>query len=447
MRTTHRKPAVYVLTSVLAAFTGLALWGTAMTFGAAGVADPRPAATETVVRAFYFAVNETIRSGDPAPLAEVVADELVVHGPAAAVVPDRAGLERYLASLHATSPDAEIQVEQVVVAGDQAIAYLAVHGGEQADVAGIPLAGRRAVWGTVDALRVVGHRVVEHWPGAGDLALMEPVQEFAPDPALAGEQALVLDRVILPPAARFESPGNGDVRLVYVESGAVEHTAMATEMPAASFNRAAILAYPPAGPPPSAPAPTGTLAAGDFVAVSSWTNTALRNTDVASASLLIVSVTQPDGNGRLPSSIIPYRPDRPQPPDAVGGGIGQNRTFDDGAVLQPLAGGVVTTMPEGPAVVAIGRMTLAPGAALPAFETAGPLLLTVDRGALGLSAAGDMAWVNRGVRGWSTHMEHGEVRSGHGAFLHAGTAVALQAHGSEPVVVTVVSVLPKGPAG
>ncbi|MGH2561170.1 MAG: ester cyclase [Thermomicrobiales bacterium] len=430
MSATHRRPVLYLLTTVLAGATAFALFGTAMTLGAARVADPRPVATETVVRAFYFAINEAIRTGDTAPLDGVVAEELTAHGGTESLAPGRSGLARYLMALHATSPDVEIHVAQVAAAGDRAIAYLEVRGGAEDTTAGLPRRASQDAWGSIDGLRVVGHRVVELWSGASGLSLVEPLGQITHQAPIAGRQVVVLDRLILPPDGRYDLPGVKDNRLVYVDDGFVD------------VETAGSL-------PNSAPASTVTvarsLAPGDFVTLPAGNKTGFHNGGDAPATLLVATVATPGEQGRLTFSPDTARHEFRSLADDVPQDIGQDRTFTDGILLQPLAGGVVATIPPDANAAAIGRVTLLPGATLPPFAAPGPFLLAVETGALGVQSTGGKVWVNHGVRGWNTNLDVGTLDAGDGAFLHAETAITLRNDGSEPVVLLVVILLPDDP--
>src|SRR5687767_12947992 len=69
------------------------------------------AGTTEVTRRFYAAANETIATGDTTALHAVVAPHFVDQDPVPGMKPDRGGLERYLAALHAVVPDMELLVE------------------------------------------------------------------------------------------------------------------------------------------------------------------------------------------------------------------------------------------------------------------------------------------------------------------------------------------------
>ncbi len=119
----------------------------------------------------------------------------------------------------------------------------------------------------------------------------------------------------------------------------------------------------------------------------------------------------------------------------------------DGLLVRPLVGGRTTPLPPDPANVALGRATLAPGAAIATHQLAGPVLLHVESGSLGLEIRNGEAWVTRGSRRPSGDIESGRLAAEDGALLRPGTAAALRNVGDGPLVVLVLTITPAtGPA-
>ena len=107
---------------MLLGIIAMLLSGMALALLASALLLPQPAppgrvlpdGTEVVDR-FYAAVNETIATGDPAPVQQVVAPHFVEEHPLPGVRPGRAGLEEYLLTLHRSVPGLRL-VAQIIVA-------------------------------------------------------------------------------------------------------------------------------------------------------------------------------------------------------------------------------------------------------------------------------------------------------------------------------------------
>ncbi|MGH2532826.1 MAG: ester cyclase [Thermomicrobiales bacterium] len=438
----RRRPVICLLTSILALLTAAALIGSALTVAAPRVADLSPANGE-VVHAFYTALNTAIRTGDAAELNVVVAADFVSHDALPGVTPDRAGLERYLTVVHVTAPGAEIVVKDVTVVGNRAMARVAVHDREdKLAFLGVPLRSRPPVWGTVDAFRIAGRQVVEHWGGTPGLALLEPLNRGALDLTAPDRPLLSLDRLSISAGGSFTAKGASEARLLFVESGSVTVTSTPLTMPEPMTQAPSVETMEPADDTTSIPT---SLTAGDIFVVPTWNQTELRTPGAATASLLVVAAAGPSMNEHrqnpaLSESTLLAANEAGLMPWRHGFAV----PLDTGATMTPLAGAMQATLPGRHPVVAVGRATLAPGADLTVHQASGPSLLVVEQGVLDLAADGDGAWVRRAENGGSTSRDVATLTAGDGALLHMGTSAVLANHGAEPVVLTVVAVGPSG---
>lgn len=437
------RSALYLLTTFVALATGLALLGAALTIGAARVADPRDAATEAVVRAFYAAINDTIRTGVPTGLDEIVAADFVSHTPLPGVSPDRAGLARYLMALHATGPSIEFFVQEVTIVGDRALARLTVTGGEERMFLGMPLRRGPPVWGSVGAVRVAGRWVAEHWGDMPGLALLEPSARATFGAPAADDPFLSLDRLTIPVHGSFAAVGRSETRLLVVEAGAIDVTSTPLSIaPSMNQGLAVETMKPDTGRPVSlTPAP---LTAGNTLVLPPSSRTEVRNAGPAPVSLLVIATSPVAAVSHWEQNPTSAQ-GMPRAAPSTGGApwpFGVAGTYANGGFVIPLAGFGVAALPAGPAVISTGRVTLAPGADLTVQLTDGPSLLAVEQGVLNLIAAGNKAWVHRGTDGTIESLAAGTLAMGDGAQFHAGTMVTLSNAGAEPVVITIVAILP-----
>jgi hypothetical protein len=111
--------------------------------------------------------------------------------------------------------------------------------------------------------------------------------------------------------------------------------------------------------------------------------------------------------------------------------------------VQILAGGLTTELPGGRVVLAVGRVTLPPGAHLTWAEAAGPVLLHVEAGAAILDPGAGTAWT-QDARGRLVTLGDDPLAAGGGALVVAGNAVTLRAAADAPATLLVVTLLPAG---
>jgi predicted ester cyclase len=200
--------------------TALALVGAA-SLRETRVASPPETASRDVVLQFYDAVNAALRTGDPAAIDVVVAPDFVEREPVPGTPPDRAGLGRYLTSLHAAYPGLQLTVEALTADGDLAMARVATHGGERGAFLGIPLTSRLPLWGRVERFRIAEGWIVERWADADALSLLQPLQQAQVEGRSPQRQIVSLARFTVAPGEGGRLPGLFiGHRLLVVEAGA-----------------------------------------------------------------------------------------------------------------------------------------------------------------------------------------------------------------------------------
>jgi hypothetical protein len=377
--------------------------------------EPAPLASASgnteVIRRFYAAANETIATGDTTALHAVVSPHFVDQDPVLGMKPDRAGLEGYLTALHAVVPDTELLVEAVVAGGDQAMARVAVRGGQG------PVPLRNAVveqpepWGSVDIFRIASGKVVERWSQTDDLTLVRPVTEVALDIPAPLPRVLSLDRFTFEPDAAWNPSPDGP-RLIFLETGALRlevtpesspgtlPVAGSESLPGKQLNASQVITLSPGG---SSLVPAGA-------------RLAMTNTGAGDTRALVVTFSVPRSPGGAPTAVV-------LPPDVDG---------------QTLAGNLSTDVRTGPAELVLAQVTLARNARLSLSSADGPVLVGVESGRLTVEPWG-RGWLRRGSDGGSVGLDEQMMTRGDGLLMHQGGLATLQIAGDGPAVLHVLT--------
>jgi hypothetical protein len=413
----ERHRALTPLITLLAIATGVTLFATGWALASPAVADPRPYATEQVVRDFYAAVNLGIRTGDTTVLDDIVVEDGVVHGGLATLAPDRAGLTRYVNSLHATTPHLELSVVDIVSAGDRSLVDIAIEVADDRDFLGSPIADV-SLWGRTDALRVSDRKVVELWSGANGMVMFEPLAQV-PFPEMSSNRAVALDRLSILPGESFVAEGADESRWLYVESGQASISTTHLDWASSAW-----------GPEPDLAEKA--LVAGDLLTVPTWSRAELRNRAREPATLLVVStVLTTMASARMdpayPQGQLTTYPGQKLPSWKAG----VQEQANGEAVVKSLAGDAMMSLPIGEWSLNVARATLAPRSAVSINEATGLHVITVNDGSLEL---------NTTVRDSDKTPRH--IDAGAGALLDLGTTASLSNIEAEPVVITIIAILP-----
>src|SRR5918993_1162735 len=364
-----------------------------------------------VIRLFYAAANETIATGDTTALHAVVALHFVDQDPVPGMKPDRGGLEGYLAALHAVVPDMELLVEAVVAGGDQAMARVAVRGGQG------PLPLRDAVvdqpepWGAVDVFRIAGGKVVERWSQTDDLTIVRPAPAVPLDIAAPTPRVLSLDRFTFEPDAGWRPPVAGP-RLIVLETGALR-LEMAT--PESAPGMPPIAGTDTLGGDESDASRILTLSAGESSLVPAGARLVMANAGGGEARTLVATFSEPRTPGGAP--VVDELP--------------------PGVASQILAGGLATDVRVGVATLALAQVTLARNAQLSLSSADGPALIAVEGGHLTVETWGG-AWLRRGSDGMSVAPDEQVMARGDGLLMHQDGLTTLQIAGDGPAVVHIL---------
>jgi predicted SnoaL-like aldol condensation-catalyzing enzyme len=426
------------LTALLTVAIAFALFAGGWLLSSPAAADPGPADTEHVVRDFYAAVNESIRTGNVAALDEVVADDLIAHSTLATVAPDHAGLVRYLTSLHTTFPHLQLTVTDVVVTSDRAIADVAIENGAAGMFLGGTLRGGEP-WGETDAFRITDHQISELWSGPQEVVLLEsgaqaPYQVLDPP-----ERTITLDRLTIPVGASYAASSTEEQRWLFVEASTVTAASARHERTTAmELGLTGNIAQ--FEPRPTEQRNPATLETGDLVALPIWSQTEIHNIGVEPASLLVLAAGSPIAIGNMQTDPAGHGGEIST--DAIAGWPGWPggtvRISESGATLASLTGNTTTKLSDKRTVVAVGQAVLAPGSAF-AVQVAGPHMLVVDSGMLDLISEGEPARIHQGS---GADLNAGALGPGAGALLRTGSVAHFLNPGDEPTVVTIIALIP-----
>ncbi|HZA92884.1 MAG TPA: ester cyclase, partial [Gemmatimonadales bacterium] len=190
----------------------LGVFGGAALFLAVAIEVPETAradagaANEEIVRRFYAAVNDAVRTGDLSLLDHVAVTKKDQMPGAAGIECD---VRCRVSALHRLDPDVRLQVDDMLVDGDRIVARLSVQTNNRPAFLGLALQGALAPWAPVDFLRVADGQIVEVQP-AGDLpTLVEPLARTALETVPAAPYWLGLVRLTLEPSAALPALSAG----------------------------------------------------------------------------------------------------------------------------------------------------------------------------------------------------------------------------------------------
>ena len=409
-----RRSVPLPLICLLALATGVALLGTgaviaepALQAGAPITQGAAAAADIALVRRYYAAVNEALRTGDASSLDGVVAVDFVDRTARPGFTPTRDGLVRYLLALRATFPAMRLTPEEPIAQGDSVLARVWVDGVADGEFLGVPLAGLPPTWETHDLFRIAGDRIVER-RGAGDWPVLPAPLGQAPLARPPAAAVVRLARYTYAPGARQLRMGDLGPLLLAVEAGTLT----------AQVDGPAVLTRGAAdgvGSPQATTAPVGVdvvLHPGDGLLVSPGVRHAFRNAEQTPTVVLAVTLLPWQGRG------------------APGGD----------AYLWPIPGAlditaqllideVAPVLPTEPAAIALGRLALAPQTGLAPYGATGSQFIFVETGMLSLATSNDDAHRSAGSQ----------------ALVEPGAVATLRNGGDGPLVVLLVTITPDVP--
>lgn len=132
--------------------------------------DPTSQAAIAVVRRN---TQEVQGKGDYALFDQLFAPDYVDHTPQPGGTPDKQGTLRLYKTLRAAFPDFHADIHWQAADGDLVTTYKTYHGTHTGPFLGVAPTGKAISFETVDAMRVRGGRIVEHWGVANLYKLLE----------------------------------------------------------------------------------------------------------------------------------------------------------------------------------------------------------------------------------------------------------------------------------
>jgi predicted ester cyclase len=406
-----------VATGLVLAELGLAVIPPPVPDGTAGSA----AANAAAVHRFYDAVNRALRTGDTAPLDALLAPDFVEHAAYPGQTGDRDGLARYLRVLRRAAPALAVTGDDLVAQGDRVAARVRLDEAGSESVTSLPPVTGRA-WGTLDLFRLRAGRIAEHWGDDLGLAVAEPLLQVGVDVVPPAEKWGEVGRLSFPPGGVDRQWTSGPT-VLFVEAGSLAvaydpvSAGAASLVPAAAARRAV------------APGEAVALGEGDALGLASGSFFEARNGGTSPATVLVLWSGDPAFPHHVGTAQVA--------PDTAPG------TPAPAATYATLAGGIGALFPEGRATVAIGRIALAPGAAVAGHRVASAEFVVVEAGRLALSVEGGQARLRTGPDDATRAASGGTAATGAGLAFDAGATVGIAPAGDQPLVALVIAVGPE----
>ena len=117
---------------------------------------------------------ELINAGDLAGFGDLVADDFVEHQGGPGFPTTKEGTLDFFRALLTSFPDFRMNVEDLIIDGDKAVARVRVTGTHQGDFMGVPPSGKSVEVDLIDIMRFDGAGLLcEHWGVADMLSLMQ----------------------------------------------------------------------------------------------------------------------------------------------------------------------------------------------------------------------------------------------------------------------------------
>ena len=364
------------------------------------------AANRAVVIAFYAAANTVIATGDASSLDPLLASDFrevdTEDRETDPPTTGRNGLVARLQTIHAVAPTTRIAVNALAADGDLVVAQVQVPAVKHPSFLGLPVNGNLgSAWGTVDVFRLADAQIIEYRGGTDAFALLAVNNEIPLEDPIDGRSLRVVSSVIAP-GAHHDAPVGSGRRFAVVIAGAVVVEGATPGLAATP------------------------LTVGDSLSFAKATAYTIRNTGSVPAEILDISIFPPANYYAVVTA----------PPLVA----------EEDVLTRYLANDLVISAPDTPVLLAIGRVTLAPGARLAWSGGPGSVLLSVESGAAALQVDGSVPWITAAERDRSDAGVVAELHAGHGALLEPSAAAEIVAAPGKPTTMLIITLMPTADA-
>jgi steroid delta-isomerase-like uncharacterized protein len=128
-------------------------------------------------------VYDLISAGDIEGFGDLLADDLVEHEEAPGFAGTKDGVLDFFRMYVAAFPDLRMETEEVLVAGDRAVARVTATGTHQGELMGIPPTGKSIEVRVIDIMRFDDSGLIcEHWGVTDNLSMMQQLGAIPEDP-------------------------------------------------------------------------------------------------------------------------------------------------------------------------------------------------------------------------------------------------------------------------
>jgi hypothetical protein len=250
--------------------------------------------------------------------------------------------------------------------------------------------------------------------------MYEPLAR-APFPEMSADRAVALDRLSILPGESFIAEGREESRWLFVETGQIALSAKRLDWASSEWSLAPEIDSQP-------------LASGDLLAVPVWSRSELRNDGREQANVLVLAVG-------LSSRATPrLDPAYPQGQSTTYAGLtlpswwaGEQERADGDALVTSLVGNMMTTLPANGGMLAVAKVTMAPGSVITLDKLEGPYFVSVNAGSL------ELRFVVPEPDGLQ---EIRQLDADIGTHLDSGNKLSLSNIDAAPVELTIFAILP-----
>lgn len=132
-------------------------------------------------------IEEVFNRGAISLVDELFAPDFVEHEELPPGIPPGREAVKQLATMFRNAfPDFNVTIDDLIGEGDKVVVRSTWSGSHKGEFMGIAPTGKRVSFGVIDAIRLVGGKVVEHWGQMDKMGLMQQLGVF-PAPGEGGE--------------------------------------------------------------------------------------------------------------------------------------------------------------------------------------------------------------------------------------------------------------------